>query len=134
MTQDNIEEAVAEVTDPQLADRALRAFANWTQGKEYAAKERKRLSELVSNRKAQFDEAMNVGHNSVNDQVLKLSVVETRWQELQEAIAEKKTINGALKDAIKVAEQKIKDVIAEAKTAQMNLFGGDAAAEEETEE
>lgn len=123
-SDDRLSAALDGVTDPMVAARIFKAFEVWQQGKEYAATERKRLSEQLAGRAAQFAEAMAVGHSTPSDEALKLQVVEQRWQELEDAENEKKTVCKALNDAIKVAEQKIKDLIAEHKSGQMSLFGG----------
>lgn len=121
---EQVEETV-ETIDSEDAARLIRTFATWQQLREDKQKESKRLSEKLAARIAQFNEAMNVGHSTTSDQILKLSVVEQRWQELEETRAEKKDVMGAYKDSVKATEQKIKDLIAEAKSAQMKLFGED---------
>lgn len=122
--EEHLASALDGVTDPVLVERIIKAFETWQSGKEYATKERKRLADQLSGRAAQFAEAMAVGHTTANDQALKLQVVEQRWQELEDAKNEKKTVTGALRDALKVAEQKIKDLIADQKSGQMSLFSG----------
>lgn len=124
---DEVMEAIAGAPDAAHAKRMVTAFEQWQTIREYATKERKRLSEQLAARIAQFTEAMNVGHSTANDQILKLSVVETRWQDLEDARTEKKEVGSALRDQIKASEQKIKDLIAEAKSNQMSLFAAAAA-------
>lgn len=130
---DAIADAIAEVgqEDVELANRMLKAFDLWTQARDFAKKESKRLNEQLAARIAQFNEAMNVGHSTTNDQVLKLSVVETRWQDLEDARTEKKDVAGACKDAIKAAEQKIRDLLEQAKSNQLSLFNQHADEEAE---
>ena len=133
MATDKLEADIASITDPESAARVLKAFQTWVDGKTYASAERKRMSEKLAARIAQFEEAMQVGHSTTNDQILKLSIVETRWQDLEEARSEKKEVGKALTDAVKSAEQKIKDLLAEAKSGQMTLFA-DAPPTDEGEE
>ena len=108
--------------DPETVARMVRAFDIWEAAKEFKKKEGKRLSDQLAARISLFAEAMNVGHSTVNDQVLKLSVVETRWQDLEDAREEKKQIATACRDAVKAAEQRIRDALADAKSGQMSLF------------
>lgn len=114
---EEIKEEIKSV-DPEMATHLVRAFEIWEQLREYKAKESKRVNEKVSARQAQFAEAMHVGHASANDQILKLTVVEQRWQELDDARTERKEVMSALKDQIKSAEQRIRDGIAEARSGQ----------------
>jgi hypothetical protein len=135
------DEAVPALDDAQIyaADmlpRITKAYQAWDSLKEYQKEERGRLKEILGARTAALKEAMEVGHKTVSDQVLKLTVAENRWQELEEARAELKDVMGALKDQIKAAAQKIKDLINEAKaSSQMSLFttGGVDTAEKEQE-
>lgn len=122
-----IEEQIQEVAvDQEQAQRMLRAFEQWNVLREYATKERKRISEKLAARIAQFNTAMEVGHSTASDQLLKLQVVEARWQELEETRDERKEMNSTLRDQIKSAEQKIKDLIDEAKSNQLSLFSESA--------
>ena len=105
-----------------MSARLIRAFASWTTAKETAVKERKRCNELLTGRIAQFNEAMNVGHSTESDQLLKLSVVETRWQDLEDAREGKKQVGAACRDAVKTCEQKIRDLLDEVRTGQLSLF------------
>ncbi len=65
---------------------------------------------------------MEVGHSTDADRLLKLVVVEERWQELDEVRTERKEVIGAAKDAVNAAETEIRELIANAK--QLNLFAG----------
>lgn len=142
MNEQQVSDAIAEVAveDAETAARLVRAFDQWQQAREYAKTERKRTSENLAARIALFSEAMNVGHSTTGDQVLKLSVVESRWQDLEDARHERKDVNAACKDAIKAAEAKIKDLLTQVKSNQMDLFqpaaeaaaGGDADVEDES--
>lgn len=114
--------AALEDAGEEVASRLVRSFQQWVTLREHAVKERKRLSEELASRIALFKEAMEVGHSNANDQILKLGVVEARWQDLEDAREARKEITAAMRDQIKVAEQKIKDQIAEAKNGQLNLF------------
>lgn len=116
----DVQAAAQNATDPAYALSLIKAFEGWVTVDEFAAKERKRTKELVDGRLAAFKESMEVGHNTTNDQVLKLSLCETRWQELEEAREERKLINGSCKDQIKVAKQKIVDLL----NPQLGLFNG----------
>jgi len=127
---ENALEAVSTAPDQETAAHIMRAFIAWQTIKDYAKDERKRLNEKLAGRTAQFKEAMEVGHASTSDQILKLSVVEQRWQELEEARDEKKEVNGALREQIKAAEQKIRDLIEESKSNQMNLFSESSGADD----
>lgn len=114
-----VNEAAAQ--SGEIAGRLFRAFNLWETGREHKRNESKRCGELLAARIAQFNEAMQVGHSTVNDQVTKLLVVEQRWQDLEDARAEKKLVASACKDAIKSAEQKIKELMVEAKSTQLGL-------------
>lgn len=127
--EETVEDTIAEAAASEdherqeAARRLMTAFVSWEQIREFATKERARVNENVAARLAQFKEAMEVGHASESDQLLKLTVCEQRWQELTEARDEKKDVNGAMKDQIKSAEAKIRDLIAEAKGSnQLTLF------------
>ena len=120
MTPPDREEAQAFAAD--MLPRITRAYATWDGLKEYQTKERKRLREQLGARKASFAEAMEVGHQTTGDQVLKLTVVESRWQELEEAQAELKDVMSALAEQLKAATLKIKDLVNEAKSKQLPLF------------
>ncbi len=129
-----IEDAVAaELTDPSNAEVAERAgellmlFTRWETCREFAVKERKRTKEKLEARLAAFKEAMEVGHQSEADQILKLSVCEQRWQDLEEARAERKDVCKAAVDAVKSSEQKIRDLLAEMKSPQLGLFTGSSS-------
>jgi seryl-tRNA(Sec) selenium transferase len=115
-----------EGVDPETVARLVRSFDQWEQAKEYGKKERKRVNDQLAGRIAQFAEAMNVGHSTTNDQVLKLSVVESRWQDLEDAREERKQIIAACRDAVKAAEQKIRDMLASIKSTQLDLFNSAA--------
>lgn len=117
-------DVVAQDPTSEIAARLVRAFAHWETARETRKTENKRCSENLAGKISLFSEAMNVGHSNSNDQILKLSVVEARWQDLEDARAEKKEVNAACRDAIKACEQKIKDLMAEAKSGQLNLFAG----------
>lgn len=114
--------AALESASDEIGARLIRTFQAWLTLKDHATKERKRLSEELSARIALFTEAMQVGHSTPSDQVLKLSVVEARWQDLEDARDARKQVSSALRDQIKLVEQKIKDQIAEARSGQLALF------------
>lgn len=122
--KEEVLDAAAAETNFENVRRMMVAFSQWEVIREHGAKERKRCTELVASRLAQFKEAMEVGHATQGDQLLKLSVVEQRWQDLEDARTEKKEVTSAMKDQLKGAEQKIRDLISEAKGTQMSLFGG----------
>lgn len=127
--KDQIIEAVAEEgVDQETVAHLVRAFESWEKAREYRKNESKRCNEQMAARIALFAEAMNVGHSSPTDQVLKLSVVESRWQDLEDAREERKQVNGATRDAIKACEQKIRDLLITAKSNQLNLFQSSAEA------
>ena len=128
--KDQIVDAIAEgEVDQEQVSRLVRAFDLWEQAREYRKKEAKRCNELLAARIAQFSEAMHVGHSSTSDQVLKLSVVETRWQDLEDAREERKQVGSACRDAVKSAEQKIRDLLGEMKQKnQLDLFQSAAEA------
>lgn len=125
--QSEVEQA-QEGADPETVSRLVRSFELWEKAKEFKKTEAKRCNDQLGARIALFEEAMNVGHSSVNDQVLKLSVVETRWQDLEDAREEKKQVASACRDAVKAAEQRIRDALADAKSGQMSLFQSSAGA------
>ena len=123
--QAELESAIEGSPTEEHANRLMRAFTAWQTIVEYKKTEGKRLTEKLAARIAQFNEAMAVGHSTTSDQVLKLSVVEVRWQELEDARDEKKEVLKALTDQVKTSVQKIKDLIEEAKSNQMSLFEAD---------
>lgn len=125
--QQEVDQAALEATAAGAA-RIIKAFTDLETIEEYGVKERKRVNELVASRKAMFAEAMAVGHSTVTDQLLKLGVVEQRWQELEEAHDEKKDVMGTVKDQVKSTRQKIKDLLAEAKSNQLSMFQSPAEA------
>lgn len=123
--KDKVLDAVTEEgVDVETVARLVRSFDQWEQAREYGKKERKRVSDQLAGRIAQFAEAMNVGHSTQTDQVLKLSVVESRWQDLEDAREERKQVTAACRDAIKAAEQKIRDLLVQSK--QLDLFQSSA--------
>ena len=124
-------EAVAQDPTAEIAARMIRAFQQWETAREHRKAEAKRCNDNLAGKISLFSEAMNVGHSNQNDQILKLSVVEARWQDLEDAREEKKQVAAACRDAIKACETKIKDLMAEAKSGQLNLFhsAAEAAAE-----
>lgn len=124
-----VDEVLTEAADSaddekqEAARRLIGAFMSWEKIREYATQERSRTKENVAARLAQFKEAMEVGHSSESDQLLKLTVCEQRWQELDDARAERRDVNHAMRDQTKAAEQKIKDLITEMKgSPQLTLF------------
>jgi DNA-binding protein H-NS len=121
---ETIDEIAAQ--DPETAQRLVKSFEQWETAREFRKKESKRTSEQLAARIAQFAEAMNVGHSTTSDQVLKLSVVESRWQDLEDAREERKQVAAACRDAIRAAEQKIKDIIQTVKSTQLSLFQSSA--------
>jgi translation initiation factor 2B subunit (eIF-2B alpha/beta/delta family) len=129
--KEEVVEAVAGNTDPELVARLVRAFDMWEASREYRKKEAKRLTEQLSARISLFEEAMHVGHSTVSDQVLKLSVVESRWQDLEDARTERKEVSAATKDAIKAAEQKMRDILVAAKSNQLSLFQSSSEADDD---
>lgn len=116
-----LDEAIDGSANEEQAARLMRAFVAWQTIVEYKKTETKRISEKLAARIAQFNEAMAVGHSNTNDQVLKLSVVEQRWQDLEETREEKKEVGAALREQVKSSVQKIKDLIEEAKNKQTSL-------------
>lgn len=127
--QQAVEEALVDATGTgqeeklESARRLIKAFTDWEKIRQHASDERKRTKEGVAALLAQFKEAMEVGHSSEADQLLKLSVCEQRWQDLDDARAERRDVNNAMRDQIKAAEQKIKDLITEVKgTQQLTMF------------
>jgi chromosome segregation ATPase len=128
-----VEDAAQELA-AELLPRIIIAYAAWDAIREYAKQEKARLKEKLAGRIAQLKEAMDVGHATINDQVLKLTVVEQRWQDLEETRAEAKDVSAALTEQIKAAQQKIRDLMAEAKSGQLPLFAmpAQSAGEKET--
>jgi enoyl-CoA hydratase/carnithine racemase len=124
--QAEIDQAIAGSPNEEHAGRLMRAFTAWQAIVDYKKTETKRLSEKLAARIAQFNEAMAVGHSTTGDQILKLGVVEQRWQDLEETRAEKKDVTAALREQVKTSVQKIKDLIEEAKSTQLSLFQSSA--------
>ena len=122
-------EVVAQDPTSEIAARLIRTFQQWETARNHRKDESKRCNDNLAARISLFAEAMNVGHSNTNDQVLKLSVVESRWQDLEDAREEKKQVAAACRDAIKACETKIKDLIGEAKSGQLQLFGSAEAAD-----
>lgn len=110
-----------------LATELLRAFDGWMTVREYGATESKRTRELVDARFQAFKEAMEVGHATQSDQILKLGVVEQRWQDLEDAKLGRGQVLSACREQIKLSHQKIKDLVSELK--QPSLFGPGFGAE-----
>lgn len=135
MNEKQMDQAIAEVAidDAETAQRLVRCFEQWVTAREYKKTEAKRTSENLAGKIALFTEAMNVGHSTTGDQVLKLSVVESRWQDLEDARTERKEVASACKDAIKAAEQKIKDLLEQAKSNQLPLFQSEAGSASDAE-
>lgn len=121
-------EAAAEAvaTGDEDAKEAARSliddFTKWETTREYAAKERKRCNENVQAKLAALKEAMEVGHNSEEQQLLKLTVIEERWQDLEEARTERKELMSSCKDQVKLCETRIRERIAALKSPQLGLF------------
>ena len=115
----------AAKSDPVLAGELIKAFEQWETIRSFGVDERKRTAELVVARLAAFKEAMEVGHQNANDQILKLNVVEQRWQDLEDARSERKEIGSAVRDQMKNAHQKLKDLINERNNPQISMFGRD---------
>jgi len=121
-------EAVAEAvaTGDQDAIESARAlmddFTKWSTTREYAAKERKRCNENVQAKLAALKEAMEVGHNSESQQLVKLTVVEERWQDLEESRVERKELMSSCRDQVKLCETRIRDRIAALTSPQLGLF------------
>lgn len=114
-------QVVAQNTqDPEYARAIIKAVENWETVREFGVKERKRTKELVDARLASLKEAMELGHNTESDQLLKLSAVESRWQELEEARDERREISSACRDQLKNAHQQIRDLL----SPQLGLFSG----------
>ncbi len=76
----------------------------------------------MSAKLAALKEGMEVGHSTDEQQLLKLTVVEERWQDLEEARTERKEIGSAMKDQMKLCETRIRDLINEMKSPQLGLF------------
>lgn len=121
-------EAAAEAvaTGDQDAIESARAlmddFTKWSTTREYAAKERKRCNENVQAKLAALKEGMEVGHNNESQQIVKLVVVEERWQDLEEARAERKELMSSCRDQVKLCETRIRDRIEALKSPQLGLF------------
>lgn len=115
-------EAVAS-GDEEGAEKArdiITAFTGWDTTREFTLKERKRTGDNVKMKLAALKEAMEVGHKTTNEQILKLTVVEGRWQDLEDAREERRLVMKACSDNMKLAEQKIRDLIASKN--QLGLF------------
>lgn len=106
----------------ERADALITKFGEWETTRELAAKERKRCNENVQAKLAALKEAMEVGHSTQQDQLLKLSVIEGRWQDLEDARTERKELMSSFKDNIKLCETRIRELIAEIKSPQLGLF------------
>lgn len=121
-------EAAAEAAtagDEEARERAselITKFTDWETTRELAAKERKRCNENVQAKLAALKEAMEVGHSTQADQLLKLSVIEGRWQDLEDARTERKELMSSFKDNIKLCETRIRELIAAIKSPQLGLF------------
>lgn len=121
-------DVVTQDPTAEIAARMIRAFQQWETARAHRKDEAKRCNDNLAGKISLFAEAMNVGHSNTNDQILKLSVIEARWQDLEDAREEKKQVASACRDAIKACETKIKDLMAEAKSGQLNLFNSAAVA------
>lgn len=97
-------------------------FQKWETTREYARNERKRCNDNVSAKLAAFKEAMEVGHNSDEQERLKLLLVEERWQDLEEARTERKELMSSCRDQVKLCETRIRERIAALKSPQLGLF------------
>jgi hypothetical protein len=128
-----VEEAASQSPSEEHAGRLVRAFAEWQSVGDYKSKQSKALGEKVAARKAAFAEAMATGHQTQGDQLLKLLLCEQRWQELEEAIAERKDVQASLRDQLKVTRQKIADLIQEARDRQLSLFQSGAAGDADSD-
>lgn len=106
----------------ERADRLIAKFGEWEMTRELAAKERKRCNENVQAKLAALKEGMEVGHSTQADQLLKLTVVEGRWQDLEDARTERKELMSSFKDQIKLCETRLREMIAEIKSPQLGLF------------
>lgn len=121
-------EAAAEAVttgDEEARERAtdlIAKFTEWETTRDLAAKERKRCNENVQAKLAGLKEAMEVGHSTQADQLLKLSVIEGRWQDLEDARNERKELMSSFKDNIKLCETRIRELIAAIKSPQLGLF------------
>jgi chromosome segregation ATPase len=105
------------------ARNLITAFERWETTREYGKKERKRCNDNVSARLAALKEAMEVGHSTDEQQLLKLGVVEQRWQDLEDARTERKEVAGAMKDQMKLCETRIKELIEALRPSQqLGLF------------
>jgi hypothetical protein len=121
-------EAAAEAvaTGDEDAKESARAlmddFTKWSTTREYALKERKRCNENVQAKLAALKEAMETGHNNESQQLLKLTVVEERWQDLEEARVERKELMASCRDQVKLCETRIRERIEALKSPQLGLF------------
>lgn len=106
----------------ELVNSLLADFQSWETVREYALKERKRCNENVKAKLAALKEAMEVGHKDMSEQVLKLTVVEERWQDLEEARSEKHDVVSALREQFKLAETRLRERIKEITSPQLGLF------------
>lgn len=120
-------EAASEAAASDDADRQqqglelMTLFERWEAAREDAQKERKRCKEQVDAKVAGFKEAVETGTSNDNQRLLKLGIVETRWQELEDARVERKEVGGAMKDQVMLAETKIREKITAIKSGQGNL-------------
>lgn len=115
---------VMPITDAEKleqADDLARLFKAWEDARALAVAERKRCGDNVKAKLASLKEGMEVGHQNDAQRLLKLTVVEDRWQELEEARTERKEIFGQMKDAVTLCEQKIRDAIAKYNSNQLGL-------------
>jgi hypothetical protein len=106
----------------ESARNLIDAFQRWETTREFAKVERKRCSDNVSAKLAALKEAMEVGHSTDDQQLLKLGVVEVRWQDLEDARTERKEIGSSMKDQMKLCETRIRELIVELKSPQLGLF------------
>lgn len=114
--------ATGDEETKELARDLIDDFQKWETTREYAAKERKRCNENVQAKLAALKEGMEVGHNTEEQQLLKLTVIEERWQDLEEARDERKTMMSSMKDQVKLCETRIRERITALKSPQLGLF------------
>jgi hypothetical protein len=122
-----VEEAAEEATEQAVA--LIAAFQRWETTRKYAVDERKRCGDRVAEKLAAFKEAIEVGHSTEDQQLLKLTVVESRWQDLEEARAERKNVMASCRESMKLAEGRLRELIAERNSTQLSLFNGKAEEE-----
>jgi len=108
-----------ESTDAEKQEQAralLRAFNEWEQTKEWSKTERARVNENVAQQAAFLKDAMEAATTTSDaERLQKLHSVEVCWQDWEEAKAEQKDIRSSTRDNLKVAEQKIRDLLEESK-------------------